>query len=221
MAQKFNPSYIGQRDDIVQLIPNTVRRVLDVGCSVGVLGEAIKRKYPCASVDGIEYDQAMAMEAKKRLDKVWIGDAHEVLQLMEDGEYDCIIFADVLEHLRDPWGVLGACRSKIGHSGIIIASIPNVRHWSTIYSLVVKGYWPYRNRGIHDRTHLRFFARRNIEEMFRESGYSLVKIQNKYRITENNYPRCLRRMDDYCKYFLWRELFVFQYLVVAELDSYD
>jgi 2-polyprenyl-3-methyl-5-hydroxy-6-metoxy-1,4-benzoquinol methylase len=219
MAQGFNPAYIGPRDDILQLVPDTVRRVLDVGCSIGALGEGIKRKHPCASVDGIEYDEAMAAEAKKRLDRVWIGDAQEVLPRVEDGKYDCIVCADVLEHLRDPWGILKACRSKLAAGGIMIASIPNVRHWSTIYSLAVKGYWPYRYYGIHDRTHLRFFTRKNIEELFRGSGYSLTRVLNKYRITEDDRPRWLRRWTKCCRYLPGRQFWVFQYLIVAEVDG--
>ncbi len=68
--------------------------------------------------------------------------------------------------------------------GLIVASIPNVRHYSTIFSLVVRGYWPYRDRGIHDKTHLRFFTLKNIKELFLDANLDIISIVRNYRIIE-------------------------------------
>jgi len=82
--------------------------------------------------------------------------------------FDCIIFADILEHLKDPLVLLKNATSFLSDGGVIIASIPNIRHHTTIINLLFKGYWPYRERGIHDKTHLRFFTLKNIKEMIED-----------------------------------------------------
>ena len=212
--RNFNISYIGQRNDILNFIPPGVRRVLDIGCSAGNLGYSIKNKLN-AEVCGIELNRQMADDASKKLDKVLVDDI-ETLNLTEHFPkkyFDCIIFADILEHLKDPWDVLKNTRNVLSDTGLIIASIPNVRHHSTIINLLIKGYWPYRNRGIHDKTHLRFFTLRNIKEMFESNGFQLAKISRKYRIIEKPHP-----YNKYSKYFaisIFKELLTFQYLVVA------
>jgi 2-polyprenyl-3-methyl-5-hydroxy-6-metoxy-1,4-benzoquinol methylase len=211
----FNPSYIDARDDILKYIPNQVGKVLDVGCSIGVLGKKIKEKY-AAEVTGIEMNDEMARIAKKNLDRIIIGDVEEIcLSDYFTSEYfDCIIVADILEHLRDPWTVLNRLSSILSEKGLVISSIPNVRHYTTILQLTFKGYWPYRDRGIHDRTHLRFFALTNIKELFDHSGLKIKKIEEKYRLIERPHP--YNRFSRYFAFSFIKPLLVFQYIVLAE-----
>lgn len=210
----FNPSYIGPRNDIVKLIPNRFKRILDVGCSTGVLGESIKREID-AEVIGIEVDEEMANIAKEKLDCVIVCDVDKInlLDHFSPNYFDCIIFADVLEHLKDEWKVLKRSVNLLNENGIIIASIPNVRHYSTIFSLVFRGIWPYRERGIHDRTHLRFFTLKNIKEMFRDAALEITRIERKYRIIEK--PHRYNRFSGYFARLLPKDFLTFQYLIVA------
>lgn len=108
--------------------------------------------------------------AAKKLDKVLTGTVEEKLAEVPDGYFDTIIFADVLEHLREPAATLIAARAKLAAGGEIVASIPNVRHWSVVKELL-EGKWDYRNEGILDRTHLRFFTRKGVMELFEQAGY--------------------------------------------------
>jgi len=182
----FNRSYIGIRWDILELVPVNVKKVLDVGCSIGTIGEALKQKIEGAEVVGIEFDAQMAEVAKSKLSKVITADV-EKINLSEhfpSRYFDCIIFADILEHLRNPWDVLKSSVSVLSDNGLVIMSIPNVCHYSTIFQLIFKGYWPYRDRGIHDRTHLRFFTLKNIKEMLKYANLEPVKIKKRYRIIE-------------------------------------
>ena len=215
---EFNPSYIGRRSDVERLLPPGVHSVLDVGCSVGALGASIKASTG-AQVTGIEYSPAMAAEAEKVLDRVFVGDATAVIDgtALEGMQFDAIIFADVLEHLPDPWLVLRRAVRLLGPGGRIIASLPNIRHLSTIYHLVVLGYWPYRDRGIHDRTHLRFFTRRNVLELFRSANLEIESVDAKYRLLERPH-----RINRFAKYFALpglRGFLAFQYLVTARPAS--
>ena len=183
MGCKFNPSYIGRRNNVARLVPEGAIRILDVGCSIGALGENIKRKNG-AEVTGIEIDKEMARVAKQKLDRVVVGDI-ETINLENNfapNYFECIIFADVLEHLKEPWDVLKNATKILGTNGVIIISIPNVRHYTTISNLVIRGYWPYEQRGTHDKNHLRFFTFRNIKEMLQDAGLTIVTMERHYRI---------------------------------------
>ena len=212
----FNPSYIGQRSDIVRLIPFEVKLVLDVGCSTGVVGAAVKARTG-AQVFGIEVSEEMANEAHDRIDKVFVGDATEIIlnRKLDGYHFDAIIFSDVLEHLIDPWATLSAAATHLNPAGTIIASIPNIRHIDTLFNLVLKGYWPYRDRGIHDRTHLRFFTKKNIAELFENAGLSIDIFEANYRLLEK--PHTLNRFSRFFALPGVKNLLAFQYLLVARL----
>jgi 2-polyprenyl-3-methyl-5-hydroxy-6-metoxy-1,4-benzoquinol methylase len=211
----FNPAYVGQRPDIQKLIPYGVGSVLDVGCSNGALGASLKAKRKKVKVFGIEMSPEMAKVAAAQLDKVFVGDASEVILngSLAGHEFDVIIFADLLEHLVDPWRVLKVATKHLKPGGSIITSIPNIRHIDTIYNLVIKGRWPYRDRGIHDRTHLRFFTMKNIEEMFENAGLQIDNIETNYRFWERGH-----KYNRYAKHFAIpgiKNFLAFQYLMRA------
>jgi methionine biosynthesis protein MetW len=209
------PSYIGPRNDILALIPKQVQSVLDIGCSTGKLGQQLKQRKNI-QVIGIEINQTMAEIAKSILDKVIIADVEKMLfdDYFSSDYFDCIIFADILEHLTDPWTVLMHATKFLSKTGLIIASIPNIKHYTTVIDLVFKGIWPYRERGLHDKTHLRFFTLKTITEMFNNCNLKITNIQRKYRIIERPHP-----YNNYSKYLalpILKDFLTFQYLVVAQ-----
>lgn len=212
----FKSAYISERTDVLSLIPSNVKRVLDVGCSTGVLGRQIKQSMGI-TVIGIEMDQDMAIVAEGVLDKVYCVDIEkaDVASILKEDGFDCIIFADVLEHTRDPWNVLRHFLQLLKQDGYIIASIPNVRHLSTIKELLFKGKWPYRERGIHDKTHLRFFTLKNIIELFEGAGLEVLTIRRKFRLFERRSRNWRDKLAELLGYVIGRELFVFQYLIQA------
>lgn len=212
----FNPSYVASRPDVLRLVPLGARVVLDVGCSVGTVGRDIKKSAPGTTVIGIEYSPQMAAEARQWLDRVLVLDLNRVEgELAIDREsVDCIILADVLEHLIDPWSLLRRLRGLLSPSGTVVASIPNIRHLSTLYHVFVRGYWPYRDRGIHDRTHLRFFTLRNIEELFCSAGLTIETLERNLRLYESEIGSGARLTWLMSMPHL-RDLFTFQYLIAA------
>jgi len=181
-----NPAYTTQRDDLLSLASHATR-ALDVGCAEGANGRALKARFPDVTVTGIELDPAMAARARSVLDEVLEGDAVGALERLRerDARYDLVLLGDVLEHLADPWHALGLVRALCPPGGAVIVSLPNVAHWSTLWTLAVKQHWPYRSRGIHDRTHLRFFARKNLAELFEQAGFRLDTMRTRYRVTEH------------------------------------
>jgi SAM-dependent methyltransferase len=159
---------------VVALVPESARRVLDIGCGAGRLGESIKKRQP-ANVSGIECDPRAAAAARHRLDHVWAGDIEQLDLRIPPGSFDAIVCADVLEHLREPARILKRARDWLAPGGRLIASIPNVRHHTVIRSLL-QGNWTYESAGLLDRTHLRFFTRREIEKLFHRAGFAIEGI---------------------------------------------
>lgn len=213
--QSFNAAYTQDRRDILRLVPATASHVLDVGCSTGVLGASIKAKTG-ATVVGVELDRAMAKVARDRLDRVFVGNIEDVdlFEELKQHKFDCIIFADVLEHLRDPWAALSRSTQLLDSDGVTIASIPNIRHFTTLGNLVFRGYWPYRSRGIHDRTHLRFFTLRNIRELFDAAGLTITALDRNFRLFER--PLGINKYSLLLAFWPLREFVAFQYLVTAK-----
>ncbi len=208
----MNPSYVGDRPDIIGLIDGHPTRILDVGCSCGKLGRSLKELYPDTTVWGIDGDREMIAEASTCLDHAISADLDRVdlAEIAVGQPFDCVIAADILEHLRDPWDLLRQIRLILAPRGQLITSIPNVRHWSTLWSLACDGRWPCRERGIHDRTHLRFFARCNMIEMFERCGFDMVEEKRNIRLWESGGPpNSLAWLLDLPPF---RPFFVFQYL---------
>jgi methionine biosynthesis protein MetW len=214
--KNFNQSYVGYRKDILSIIPKNAKKVLDVGCSVGALGEQLKISNNKVEVVGVEIDKNMAQIAKNKLDNVIVGNIEELdLDKIFDLNYfDCIILADVLEHLKNPWDVLKTLTNYLNKNGVIIASIPNIRHYTSILSLIFKGHWPYRERGIHDKTHLRFFTLKNINELFEYSNLKITTIKRKYRIIEHPHP--LNIFARYLALPIVKDFLTYQYLIIAK-----
>jgi hypothetical protein len=106
------------------------------------------------------------------LDHVWNTSVEQALAEIPADSLDCIVAADVLEHLVDPWSVLAELRHRLVPEGIIVASIPNIGHWQVISELL-EGTWQYTGEGLLDRTHLRFFTRRSIRELFWTAGLAI------------------------------------------------
>lgn len=187
-GDNFNKSYIGNRSDILELIDPSFKKILDVGCSVGRLGADIKLK-TTGEVIGIEINAEMSQIAAKKLNKIIIGDVEELnTEVISEKEYfDCIIFGDILEHLKDPWSTLKEYSKLLKKNGVIILSLPNISHVSTLSSLIFLDYWPYRERGIHDKTHLRFFTLKNIRELVHYADLSIIKTIRKYRLIEKGH----------------------------------
>ena len=152
------------RSEIAEYVKKGNNRVLDVGCGAGYFGEYLKQQGCASEVIGIEIDTNAAKEALTKLDHVLFANLNQasvidVLKDFDKGAFDYIICADVLEHLIDPWSVLSALVSFLKPGGRVVLSLPNVRHWSVWLPLILGGQWEYREAGIMDRTHLRFFTR--------------------------------------------------------------
>lgn len=209
--------FAGRRLDLMALVPAEATRILDVGCGSGRLGEGLKAQR-LRYVAGVELHQESATMAASVLDHVVHGSVTEV-KLDEIGppaSFDCIIFGDILEHLLDPWETLRRYRALLAPAGVVVASIPNIGHISVIMNLI-RGRWEYGERGLLDSTHLRFFTRRSIIELFQQADLEIVRWEGNYRLGEVH-----RRHQRFATRFAkgpLRALLTYQYLVVAHIPQ--
>ena len=163
------------RPEMLRLIPFSCQRVLDVGCGSGGFGALLKESRNI-EVWGVEPFPFAAAQASVKLDRVLNGTFIPRPELT-DKAFDCVVFNDVLEHLQNPDAAIRYARKLLSPNGVIVASIPNIRHLPTIARLLVLGEWKYRDCGTLDKTHLRFFTRSSIREMFQAEGFLLETIE--------------------------------------------
>jgi SAM-dependent methyltransferase len=162
--------------DLLQRIPVTARAVLEVGCGAGALGAAFKAIRPEVVYVGLEQVEAAARVASGRLDHVLRADAEDPhLTLPDLPPLDCLIYGDVLEHLRDPWATLRRHAALLHDEGVLLACVPNVQHWSVLANLL-QGRWPLADEGLFDRTHLRWFTRESLGELVASCGLQLQEL---------------------------------------------
>jgi starch synthase len=174
--------YRQERKDVEALIPGNAQHILDVGCGEGILGKRLLEK-GVKEVVGIEINQDVCDRAKKNLSRIIHGDIEEIELTFDAGHFDCVVLADILEHLRYPLLTLKKLKRYLSHSGTLVASIPNIRYWGII-NMLVEGHWKYADYGILDKTHLRFFTKKEIEGLFTDLGFEITcvhaNIDHKY-----------------------------------------
>jgi 2-polyprenyl-3-methyl-5-hydroxy-6-metoxy-1,4-benzoquinol methylase len=204
-----------ERPEMLRYIPSTATSVLEVGCGNGNFARLIKTQL-AAQVWGVELDREAALVAEQQLDKVICGAFDEALNLPKHS-FDCIIFNDVLEHLVDPEQALLDCQKLLRQGGVVVASIPNVRYFHNVINLAFYGDWTYTDKGILDRTHLRFFTYRSILEIFERLGYKVETIEGVNPIEKFRLPGKLKCFSGLLNLFSHRieDMRYLQFAVVA------
>jgi O-antigen biosynthesis protein len=147
--------------------------VLDLGCGSGALGQFLKETRECTS-DGVTLSQAEADHAQPHYRTVEVADLEtaDLRSMFASRRYDYIVCADVLEHLRRPENVLQVCRELLAPDGKLLISVPNAAY-SGLLAELLEGEFRYREEGLLDRTHLRFFTRRSLARFMAEQRWEL------------------------------------------------
>jgi methionine biosynthesis protein MetW len=160
------------RSDVLELIPPTAGRFLTIGCGTARTEQSLVESGK--SVVGIEINEEAAAVARERGIRMHVGSVEESLAKIEDEEFDCVIFADVLEHLAKPEEIVAICAQRLVSGGHVVISVPNFRHFSVFWRLFVKGDVNYEDSGIFDHTHFRLTTRRMVAEWCNDAG---LKVQ--------------------------------------------
>jgi 2-polyprenyl-3-methyl-5-hydroxy-6-metoxy-1,4-benzoquinol methylase len=162
------------RADLADKIPTGARTVLDVGCSRGATAPALRSR-GVTRIVGIEPDAEDATDAARLYDRVLEARLEDILPGEFGPEFDAVLFGDVLEHLVDPSDALVHVRPWLTGRGVVIASVPNVGHWSIVSDLLA-GRFDYIPYSLLSGTHLRHFTRATVRDLFEACGYSIESI---------------------------------------------
>ncbi len=168
MHSNYNP-------DILNIMPGNLRRVVEVGCSSGALAKAYASINPKCIYTGIEIDPDFAAVAQASCNEVICENIENLAEekFLRLFPSDCWIFGDTLEHLYDPWALLQRIKPQLAPDAQIIACIPNAQHWS-IQARLNAGLFRYEDQGLMDRTHIRWFTRTTVIELFNSTGYKII-----------------------------------------------
>ena len=203
----FNSDQYSMHTQIIKFV-NNQKRVLDVGCAEGHLSKKFSLKG--CEVVGIEIDRVAAKKAKKYCKEVINEDVESVnLSSKYENYFDFIVFADVLEHLKEPLLVLQRFKKYLKEDGYVLVSLPNISNWRIrIKSLF--GNFEYEDKGLLDNSHIRFFNAKTSKKLILDAGFEIYR----YDLTVGDLPK-------YAKFFhfigtLWPNLLAYQFLIIAK-----
>lgn len=178
--------YGALNSSVLEKIPKTARRILDLGCGTGMLGGALKEQMVCEIV-GVTFSEAEACEAARRIDRVLVDNLDTFTPPPDFGNFDSVICSHILEHLREPERLLKIARSLMTPGGVLIVALPNVLHWKQRL-LLLRGHFKYTEGGIMDSTHVRFYDWDTARALVSNSGFEL-----RDAVSEGNFPLPLVR----------------------------
>jgi 2-polyprenyl-3-methyl-5-hydroxy-6-metoxy-1,4-benzoquinol methylase len=147
--------------------------VLELGCAAGAMSAVLTNHYGC-EVTGVEYDASAAELARRFCQRVVVGNLEQVgwHESLAGLQFDTIVAADVLEHLRDPLQCLRHVRKMLAPEGQLVVSVPNIAHSGVLAALLANDF-PYRETGLLDRTHIHFFTALTLGNTLTSAGFSV------------------------------------------------
>jgi len=172
--------YQNVRNEMTLLLPTYYSRVLEIGCGEGKFRNNLTQEH---EYWGVESVKSVAKVAQKKLDRVLIGTIQETIKQIPHDYFDLVVCNDVIEHMVDHDKFLQSIKEKIKKDGCLIASIPNVRFLTNLWEILIKKDWEYKNKGILDITHLRFFTRKSLYRTINDNGFIIDRFMgiNPYR----------------------------------------
>jgi len=191
--------------------------LLDLGAAGGELGAAVRDHF--ARTIGFEYDVDRIADLRRRFDRAVIADLESVTRLPANAS--AVVLADIIEHLRDSTKLLRCVKQSLAPDGLLFLSVPNIANVTVRLGLLF-GVFEYRDRGILDYTHLRFFTMRTIRRELENAGFRIIAIRGSsvpIRLIIGRFtPERLLRLGETLLTGVtrvWRSLFAYQIILVA------
>jgi 2-polyprenyl-3-methyl-5-hydroxy-6-metoxy-1,4-benzoquinol methylase len=219
MYQDKNKKYFNNpRIDLIGLIPkNENNKILEIGTGSGDTLIEIKKLKLAKEVVGVELMKLTdSQQENSEIDKLIIGNIENIELDLPREYFDVIICGDVLEHLVDPWNVLKKLHKHLKQNGILIISVPNFREYHILYKILILADFRYSDQGILDRTHLRFFCKKNIISLLTSTMYTPISIHPIFKLGK---AQSTKKIVDMLTFGLIRDFLTAQYIVVAEKNS--
>lgn len=205
---KEHESYFSTaRKEILPLFPTSAHRVMELGCGAGATLVYLKQQGLADWTCGVDvHDESLQRAAALGVDETVQGNVEELSCLEDEPPFDVILCLDVLEHLVDPWSVVKRISGMLTERGVVIASIPNSQNLRVIVPLIF-GYWTYKDCGILDNGHLRFFTKISAIELLQSGGLCVDRV---IQIRERHW---LPRLVNVLTFGLFSRFITVQYLI--------
>ena len=201
------------RTDVFGLIPKGKKSILDIGGGIGATSAELKRQGYAERVAVVDI---VTEGFLPEVDASYTGDLNDPAFFDEieagEGKVDIILCLDVLEHLVDPWTVVAHLHKRLAPGGVIVASLPNMRFWTMSWGLFAKGQFTLTDKGLHDRTHMRWFVHDTARDLMTSSGLELEEMVGK--IPGRRWP-----LFNKLTFGKVRGLFELQYLIRVRLPD--
>jgi len=211
--------YFGQaRFDLIGLIPvNRKNKILEIGAGSCETLVEIKKMGLAEEVTGIELVSLPgSQQGNPGIDRLITGDIEKIDAELPENYFDVIICGDVLEHLVNPWNTMKKICKYLKEDGIIITSVPNIREYHILYRIFFLADFRYSDSGILDRTHLRFFCKKNILSLHTSSGFRPVSVNPVFRLDK---AQRKNRIIDKITFGIFRDFLTAQYIVVSKKEK--
>src|ERR1043165_6373542 len=190
--------------------------LLDLGAAGGELGAAVRDHF--THTIGFEYDVDRVADLRRHFDQAVIADLESVTRLPANAS--AVVLADIIEHLRNSTKLLRCVKQSLAPDGLLFLSVPNIANVTVRLGLLF-GVFEYRDRGILDYTHLRFFTMRTIRRELENAGFRIIAIRGSsvpIRLVIGWMPDFLLRIGERVLTWItriWRGLFAYQIILVA------
>lgn len=191
-------------------------KVLEVGAGYGATLSYLKKQEIAGEVVGIDIPSNKGTSPFNNIDTFIYEDIEKIGLEQYNNYFDCIILADVLEHLVNPSEVLKKMTSLLKKEGQVLISIPNFRHKNALYKVFFKGDFSYQESGLFDYTHLRFFCKKNIKELITTSGYTIHQLKSSLKTYKK---RSFSKLLNTITFGVFEQFLTVQYLVLATKKS--
>lgn len=215
--EKGKGYFLNIRKELLDLIPIENRKgtMLEIGAASGDNSIYAKKNGYAENIYGIElFNMDSSNQQNELFDEFIIGNIEDLDLTFENEKFDVILAGDVLEHLVDPYIIVEKLNKYLKPNGVLISSIPNIRYFRVLNNIVIKGDFKYTEKGILDKTHLRFFTKKNILDLFNMNKYKVEKIESNLKYL-NNKSALLNKIT----FELLEEFLTKQYFIVCKKNS--
>lgn len=212
-SEKANIYFTRPRKDLISFLPEgTDLKILEVGAGGGDTLIELKQSGKASEVAGIElFVLDGTYQNNALIDRFIIGNIEEIKPDLRTNYYDAILFGDVLEHLIDPWSVVKNVSGFLKPGGLLIASIPNIRSRQAFKKIFLEGDFGYTSEGLFDKTHYRWFCKKNMIDLLTPASFELVSVTSNLELKKGSGTRILNRLTG--RFF--EELLTVQFITVS------
>ena len=212
--EKAKTYFTNSRKDLISLLPEKQGlHVLELGAGGGDTLMDLKRSGLAARVVGVElFTLENTFQRDPLIDQFIIGNVESMELPLEPNSFDAVLMGDVLEHLIDPWSAVLKVSRLVKPGGLMIASIPNVRSTEAFRKIFLKGDFAYAERGLFDKTHYRWFCRKNMIELMTPENFNLVSVTSNLEFKNGSRTGKLNRLT----LRMFEEFLTLQFITVSQ-----